>query len=70
MDIKFCYYGDRLPCGYFDFMSYPEDAGLSIQVKVPDAETYIEAPVSVTCAVRAAASNCLNREHGRQQKNM
>ncbi|KAI9449271.1 hypothetical protein BJY52DRAFT_1227856 [Lactarius psammicola] len=44
LDIRFGYYGDWIPCGYFDFTTYPEDARIAIQMKVPDCETYIEAP--------------------------
>ncbi|KAH9161007.1 hypothetical protein EDB89DRAFT_1914145 [Lactarius sanguifluus] len=49
------YYGDWIPCGYFDFATCPEDTTLAIQMKVPDTETYIEAP-----GARAAIEECLS----------
>ncbi len=57
LDIRLQHYGDWIPFGYFDFTTYPEDARLVIQMEVPDTETYIEAPVSVACPVRVAASD-------------
>ncbi|KAH9023812.1 hypothetical protein EDB84DRAFT_1508130 [Lactarius hengduanensis] len=44
LDIRLRRYGDWIPCSYFDFTAYPEDARLAIHMKVPDTETYIEAP--------------------------
>ncbi|KAH9058150.1 hypothetical protein EDB87DRAFT_1627782 [Lactarius vividus] len=44
LDIRFRHYGDWIPCSYFDFTTYPEDARVAIHMKVPDTETYIEAP--------------------------
>ena len=57
LDIRFRCYADWIPCGYFDFTTYPQDARLAMQMKVPDTETYIEAVrIACQCAVR---SGCL-----------
>ena len=57
LDIGFRCYSDSIPCGYFDFTNYPKDVRLAIQARVPDTETYIEAPVSVACDVKVSASD-------------
>jgi hypothetical protein len=73
LDISFhLYYGNWIPCGYFDFTKYPEDTRLAIKIRVPDTESYIEAPVSVACTIRLAASDhsLHDRAHGRKQKSI
>jgi hypothetical protein len=57
LDIRLKYYGDWIPYDYFDFTAYPEDAGLTLHMKVSDTEIYIEAPVSVVHAIRVFASD-------------
>ena len=58
LDISFrLYYGNWIPCDYFDFTKYPEDTRFAIKIRVPDTESYIEAPVSVACTIRLASSD-------------
>ena len=53
LDINFSFFGDWVPSGYFDFTTYPEDVGLTMQIKVPHLETYIEAAVSAACTFQS-----------------
>jgi hypothetical protein len=45
LDVRFQYYDDGLPPGYFDFTAHPE-MRLSIHMAVSDKDVYIEDPAS------------------------